>query len=87
MHRTDIEKHNDTLIIWEWLGAFIVGTIIFLLPVVLWYISKFITFVQSEDFKMFVIGFSFCPFWVFVFMRIYNKKGKYKKVKKNDFYI
>lgn len=87
VYRTDIEKQNDTLLIWQVISGLIGGIFMLALPFLLWYLSKFITFIQSEDFKMFIIGFSLCPFWIFVFMRIYDKKGKYKKAKKNDFYM
>ena len=64
MYRTDIEKQNDTLVIWQVISGIIGGIFTLLLPFGLWYLSKFMTFVQSEDFKMFIVGFSLCPFWI-----------------------
>jgi len=79
--RNEREKHNDSLLIGEMIGASIVGLFTLALPFILWYLFKFMDFIRSENFKGFMIGFSLCPLWVFIFLKV-HKKITTRKVKK-----
>lgn len=82
--RNEREKYNDTLVIWEMLGGLTIGLFTLGLPFILWYVFKFINFIQSENFKMFLIGFSLCPLWVFTFLKIHKVMENKRETRKND---
>lgn len=79
----DKEKYNDSLIISEIIGGLLVGIFTLGLPFILWYLFKFINFIQNEDFKIFLIGFSLCPLWIFIFLTTYKVIEKKEMRKKS----